>query len=91
MRSRTRDGGLVRITGYTYRADTYCPSCMGNFLMGKRDLTIWQVEEALDRMAYTLGVSREDEATFDSDHFPKVVLSLEDDGVTCGQCGGPFE
>lgn len=90
----------MRITGYTYRADTYCPACIGReigeFVRDTGadlpdDPNRWQVEAALDAIAEVLGVDREDEYSFDSGDFPKVVLSLDDDGITCGQCGKPFE
>lgn len=98
MRSRPRDGGLVRITGYIFRADTYCPSCIGQpvadslgYVPEGEGLNRWQVEEMLDTLAETLGVDRQNESSFDSDDFPKVVLSVDDDGITCGRCGNPFE
>lgn len=96
MRSRARDGGLVRVTGYTFRADIYCPSCIGREISEfvresggslPEGLNRWQVEAALDAIAEVLKVDRDDEVTFDSDDFPKVILSIEDDGLACGTCG----
>jgi hypothetical protein len=82
----------MRITGYTYRADNYCPRCMGKLATdGDRvpgNLYADQVEQILDALAHTLGVNREDEWSFDSDGFPKVILSTDDDEIECGRCGG---
>ena len=89
----------MRITGYTFRADNYCPTCIGREIAEfvresggslPEDLNRWQVEAALDAIAEVVGVERENESSFDSDDFPKVVLSLDDDDVTCGQCGEKF-
>lgn len=91
----------MAITGYIYRADNYCPSCLGaevvkaliplenqrKFVEGWKELSREQVEEVLYKIATTIGVDRDDEITFDSDEFPKVILSLDDDGLTCGACG----
>jgi len=83
----------MRVTGYTFRADNYCPTCIGREIAELSesgvadDLNRWQVEDALDAIAEALKVDRDNEATFDSDDFPKVILSLDDDGITCGSCG----
>ena len=75
--------GYPRIVGYTYQADTYCPDCMVDmFGIFGPDTT---VEQTLDRIACTRGIDREDERTFDSGDFPKVILSTMLD--TCPDCG----
>lgn len=86
---------MVRITGYTFRADTYCPTCMANSMVKfvgeeQQGPDHWQVEDLLDSIAASLGIDREDERTFDSGDFPKVVFSTDDDGIECGQCGEAF-
>lgn len=82
----------MRITGYTYRADNYCPDCLNRELTptGHNQVSALGVEDMLDKLAEAAGIDRGDEYTFDSDDFPKVVLSVDDDGITCGQCGEAF-
>jgi hypothetical protein len=86
----------MRITGYTFRADIYCPTCIGSEVAKSvrdggvglpDDLTEDMVETALDRIAEATGIDRDDEFTFDSDAFPKVIFSIEDDDMACGSCG----
>lgn len=78
------------IVAYTYRADMYCPDCIKHVMFG--DLSIADApnaEECLDRFAGILGVDREDEYTFDSDNFPKVVFGAQIESVEhCATCGG---
>lgn len=72
------------IVGYTYRADTYCPTCVlakyravglltGRFVNKYGPET--DVEEVLTGLAIWRGIDREDEWTFDSDDFPKVIFA----------------
>ena len=65
------------ILGYTYKADNYQPAGLievmisdGSMSPGARGMNI---EEALDQVAGANGFDREDEYSFDSDEFPKVV------------------
>jgi len=70
------------IAAYTYRADVYEPNTI---LAAIRERTqVYrpeailptdpaEVERALDGLARSLGVDRDDEATFDSGDFPKVL------------------
>jgi hypothetical protein len=81
------------IVGYTYAAENYCGGCVveaaiarGELSPGARGMT---VEAALDQWAVADGIDREDESSFDSDVFPKVVFEdqrLQDE--LCGSCGG---
>lgn len=94
----------MRIAGYTYRADTYCPPCVivqlptgpgGEFdgwaLAHSADYPAMDVEQNLDEIAFAFGIDRMDEWSFDSGDFPKVIFSTdttEDD--ICGGCGRPL-
>lgn len=63
------------IVGYTYDADTYCDGCTVDML------------GPLDELAESLGIDPEDERSYDSSDFPKVIFadSVEDD-EHCGRC-----
>lgn len=81
----------MRITAYTYRADTYCPTCLIETMIARgeaspaaRDMP---TEEVLDQVAEANGIDRYNEHTFDTDAFPKVIFGVEDDGLECGMCG----
>lgn len=85
------------IVAYVYRADLYCPECLPDVMQRRADLLDvypagFNTEAWLDRCAEVLGIDREDESTFDSDDFPKVVFrdQLEDD-ERCGRCGRVLE
>jgi hypothetical protein len=85
---------MMRITGYQYKADFYCPSDLINLLIAQgkaspaaRDM---EPEDVLDQIAGAEAVDREDEYSFDTDEFPKRVYSLEDDDCYCGVCGEKF-
>ena len=78
--------------GYTYRAETLCPTDVVEALIASglaapaaRDMN---EEEALDQIAGANCIDREDESTFDSDEFPKVVFSVQvEDDERCDRCG----
>lgn len=81
------------IAGYTYRAETLCPSCIKVALMD--DGILWpgagnalSIEAALDVVAEHSGIDRYDEWMFDSDDFPKVIFESQiDDHEECDWCG----
>lgn len=93
----------MRIAGYTYCADTFCPLCIceqveDRFESEERAQRLrrpvqWRrayesPETFLDRAAELRGIDRYDEHTYDSGDFPKVVFSTQIDGIEhCGQCG----
>lgn len=63
--------------GYTYKAENYTPSALAEVLIrngelspGARGMT---AENALDQLADATGVDRDDEYSFESDDFPKVI------------------
>lgn len=80
------------IVGYTYRAEIVCPDCVvtathhipnGN-PAGRK---IENAEMHMDILARIRGVNREDESSFDSDYFPKVIFASDASGEECGGCG----
>lgn len=85
------------IVAYTFKADTYCPECIIGQLPTGEDEAFdgWglgngvylSTEDNLSEIAYAFGIDREDEYSFDSGDFPKVVFSsqIEDDEY-CGNC-----
>ena len=76
------------IVGYSYKASTFCPTHLielmvqnGKLSPAARDML---EEDALDQLAEAEAVDREDEHSFDSDDFPKVILSVDlEDGESC--------
>lgn len=64
------------IAGYTYRADNYTPAGLAVHMglapyMGPDG----SVEAALDFLAADRGFDRQDEYTFDSSDFPKIIFA----------------
>lgn len=89
------------IVAYTYKADTYCPTCIVEELRrritgyGPFDWTL-DAETVLDQVALANGIDRYEETTFDSDEFPKVVfrdalVAAIDDDSHYNNCGGCHE
>jgi len=91
------------IAGYTLQADLVCPPCMV-VLIQKTWPEHFDAEQGLDVAARFIGINREDESSFDSGDFPKVIFvgqvhdecTLENGyepgqcGNQCGQCGNPL-
>lgn len=85
------------IAGYDYNADTYCRECIVKVLPtgpdgaydGWADATgLMGAEEFLQGIADAFGINREDERSFDSGDFPKVILEVMiEEPETCGNCG----
>lgn len=77
------------IIGYTYRAANYCPGCVEGAYGDNTFSENMFPEDALDALAALAGIDRDDEHSFDSDDFPKVILSLDADAVdVCADCMG---
>ena len=87
------------IVGYTFQADTYCSGCIIDQLPTGHGQpydgwalapgVFMPVEANLDEIAYAFGIDRNDETTFDSGDFPKVIFSsMVEDTEHCGSCGG---
>lgn len=72
-------GKSYDIVAYTYRADTWCPEGMRQEMIRELDaISLYPemetAEDALNEMAKIAKVNREDESSFDSGNFPKVVF-----------------
>lgn len=89
------------IVGYTYRADFFCPACIieqlptgdGEAFDGwaLADGVTMSTEDNLDEIAAAFGIDRDDETSFDSDEFPKVVFAdMAAGDEHCGACGEPL-
>lgn len=81
------------IVGYTFNAETLCPSCMRkkaafvNETNG-RNAEFMPLDRLLDYWAVYQGIDREDEHSFDSGDFPKVIFeSSVEDCERCNGCG----
>lgn len=72
------------IVAYTYQAETLCPGCINRQFNADGRLG-YDAEPALDWHAKLRGIDRQDEASFDSCEFPKVVFA--DQIEACGDCG----
>lgn len=84
------------IVAYTYQADTWYPQCLVTVMVNDGTLSpaarSMDPEAALDQHAAANAIDREDEYSFDSDDFPKVVFSsqVESDDETCSYCDEPL-
>lgn len=77
------------IAGYTYNANNYCVDCILFALGGKHfDIGwVYNVEGILDLIAAVMAIDREDENTFDSSTFPKVIFySQIENEERCSEC-----
>jgi hypothetical protein len=84
------------VVGYFYQASYCCPGCcLTSMLDATGGCTPEEIafypthtEEALlDVYARRLGINRQDESTFDSFEFPKVIWRAMVRGDRCGICG----
>jgi len=81
-----------KITGYVYRAETFCPKCIKRKLYrdGVIDKTLksQSVEDMLDLLADDLKINRENEWGFDSDNFPKIIFASDAELIQdfCMEC-----
>ena len=83
------------IVGYTFCADVVCPECMldlANEWLYADGLKVGYmiVEDALDAWATSVKITRDDEWTFDSSEFPKVIFADSvwgnEEPEHCGVC-----
>lgn len=78
LRSLTGVGATGDIVGYTYRAENHLPAHLIEALIAEGRLSPgargMDADEALDQLAAVEGIDRQDEYSFDSDEFPKVIL-----------------
>ncbi|KUJ71017.1 hypothetical protein ACZ90_00390 [Streptomyces albus subsp. albus] len=81
------------IVGYTFAADTYCADdCVITALGEPLSSDCPTIETELDRIADAREIDRDDERSFDSDTFPKVIFAsqVESDEERCGACSEPL-
>lgn len=75
----------MRIVGYIFNADIFCPDCIFPQLTGS--IPMYPVETELDDYAKLRQINRQDERTFDSSDFPKVIFSTQlEHREFCGSC-----
>lgn len=86
------------IVAYTFKADIYCPDCITEVLpTGEGEAfdgwalaegaPVMSTEANLNEIAFAFGIDRENEYSFDSDEFPKVVFSSQiEEAENCGKC-----
>ena len=87
------------ILAYDYRAARFCPDCIISHLMQNPDYEGWSLgeglqmstEQNLTEIAWAFGIDRQDEDTFDSNDFPKVVFADHLNDIQydeeCDDCG----
>ena len=77
-----------QIVGYTFAAETYCPTHAifalptgpGDAFNGwalAADAVVMCPEDNLDEIAWALGIERAQEDTYDCEDFPKVILAQD--------------
>jgi hypothetical protein len=68
------------IVAYTYKADNFMPKALIEFMVQIRELSPAALdmspEVALNQLADVYGIDRDDENTFNSDDFPKVIFKF---------------
>lgn len=85
------------IVGYTFNADQFCPNCIIDMLpTGEgEEFDGWKlaaevkmsVEDNLSEIAYAFSIDREEETSFDSSEFPKVIFNgMASSDDMCGYC-----
>ena len=86
-RFRWRIMASTDIVGYTYDTEILCPSCTVEAVMMMQPYDT--VEKCLDSAALVMKINRQDERSFDSNEFPKVIVDsqVEDSDERCAHCG----
>lgn len=85
------------IVGSGFQADNLCPPCTiralptgeGQAFDGREDMSTppMSAEENLTGIAQAFGIDRDNESSFDSGDFPKVIFSTQvEDDECCGSC-----
>ena len=85
------------VVGYTYRAETFCPEHIIQQLPTGEGETFdgWKLaegvqmstEDNLNEIAAAFGIIREEESSFDSEFFPKVIFASQvDEHDYCSVC-----
>lgn len=79
------------IVGYTYRGAEWHQECMIRTLVDLRELSPAAIdmkpEDVLNQHAAACAIDREDESSFDSDDFPKVIFADDVEPLDiCDRC-----
>lgn len=79
---------LGYIVGYTYNAENYCENCILNAGGIQENIGYaFSVEGVLDVIASFMDINRNDESTFDSATFPKVIFRYQiSEEERCSAC-----
>jgi hypothetical protein len=84
------------IVGYTFKAENLCAECVidalptgpGEDFDGWLCMVPMDTEDNLNEIAAAISLDRDNENTFDSDYFPKVIFSSSiEQPEQCGRCG----
>lgn len=75
-------GKSFDIVGYTFKGASYCPEHIVEAVTSTEEYDGWAladritmpVEDNLNEIAAAFGIDRQDESSFDSDEFPKVIF-----------------
>lgn len=80
---------------YTFQADVYCPACMIEVMIDRGDASPAARDmvsvEVMEQISHAAGVDFDDEYSYDSDDFPKLVTNEGADGLHCGRCQKDLE
>lgn len=78
------------VSGYTYNTENFCVDCILTAFSGVQERIghVFDVDAVLDIVAGAMDINRQDERTFDSSEFPKVILDQDVlPGERCNNCG----
>lgn len=87
------------VVGYVFKAAVFCPTCIikvlptghGDPYDGWATNLPMSTEDNLNEIAIAFGIDRQNEYSFDTDDFPKVIFSSDNEGETCDKCGRELE
>lgn len=83
------------VVAYSFQADIVCPACIRKIATRQADLLPSEsvtTDDALSEWAAMLGIDPNDESSYDSGDFPKVIMSSDADGTECcGECHEPID
>ncbi len=79
---------LSKPAGYVYNTDILCPVCVLTALGAPNATTENDTEAILNLVSGIMLINRQDENSFDTSEFPKVILPLtEGADSNCDSCG----
>lgn len=77
--------------GYLFQADVYCPGCMTEIMIARGDASPAARDmvsvEVMEQISHSAGVDFDDEYSYDSDDFPKIITNEPEGPLNCGRCG----